>query len=94
MKLRLFILFFCATGTVLILQSAFDSSDHKKTERAVQSYSVGGRQLGPWLEQRTPGGTWSTEITHGCRGVVRARYTAKAASYEFDYDVPGHTIHP
>jgi hypothetical protein len=93
--LRLLILFVCATGTVLILQTAFDASDHGKADRAVRNYSVGGpSMLGAYLEKQSPGGTWSTEITHGCRGVVRERYTAPTATYDFDYDVPGHRIHP
>jgi len=93
--LRLLILFVCATGTVLILQTAFDASDHGKAERAVKNYSVGGPStLGAYLEKQSPGGTWSTEITHGCRGVVRARYATATGSWDFDYDVPGHMIHP
>jgi hypothetical protein len=93
-QLRLFILFFCVAGSLLILQSAFDSSDHKKAERAVRNYTVAGRVLGPFLEARAPGGVWTTEITQGCRGIVRTRYETPQAQYEFDYDVPGHLIHP
>lgn len=93
--LRLLILFVCATGTVLILQTAFDASDHGKAERAVRNYTAGGPvKLGDWLEKKTPGGAWSTEITHGCRGIVQARYATPQVVYDFDYDVPGHTIHP
>ena len=77
-------------GLLLILQSAFDSSDHRKADHAVRNYSVGGRTLGPFLEQRRPNAGWSSEITHGCRGVVRVTYGDTA----FDYDVPGHGIHP
>jgi len=94
MKLRLFILFFCATATLLILQNAFDSSDHRKAERAVRNYAVGGKVLGTLVEKQAPGGAWSTEITHGCRGIVRASYDAPGGRFEFDYDVPGHMIHP
>jgi len=89
-SLRLLILFVCTAATLLILQGAFDQSDHKKADHAVRAYNVGGRQLGPYLEQRTPGGVWSTEITHGCRGIVRVTY----ADFAFDYDVPEHGIHP
>jgi hypothetical protein len=88
--LRLLILFVCAAGTMLLLQSAFDSSDHRKADRAVRNYTVNGRVLGPLLEKRQPGREWSTEITHSCRGVVRVTYGDAA----FDYDVPGHGIHP
>ncbi len=89
-SLRLLILFVCAAATLLILQGAFDQSDHKKADHAVRSYAVGGRTLGPYLEGRTPDGVWSTEITQGCRGIVRVSYAGQA----FDYDVPAHAIHP
>jgi hypothetical protein len=89
-SLRLLILFVCAAGTLLILQSAFDASDHRKADRAVRNYTVDGRVLGPYLERRQPDREWSTEIMHGCRGVVRVTYGDVA----FDYDVPGHGIHP
>ncbi len=93
--LRLFILFFCAAGTLLILQSAFDASDHRKAEHAVRAYSINGsRTLGEFVEARAPGGAWSTEITHSCRGVVRATYAAPGGTWRFDYDVPAHAIHP
>jgi hypothetical protein len=89
-QLRLLILFVCTAGTLLILQSAFDSSDHKKANRAVMNYNVNGNVLGPYLEKRAPGRQWSSEITHGCRGVVRVNY----GDFAFDYDVPAHMIHP
>jgi hypothetical protein len=94
MKLRLFILFFCATATLLILQNAFDSSDHRKAERAVRNHAAGSKVLGTLVEQQAPGGVWSTEITHGCRGIVRTTYDAPGGRFEFDYDVPAHMIHP
>lgn len=93
-SIRLMLIFFFTAGSMLLLQSAFDSSDHRKAEKAVRSYVVGGRVLGPYLEARSPGGEWSTEITHTCRGIVRATYDAPGARYDFDYDVPGHGIHP
>jgi hypothetical protein len=93
-QLRLAILFFCTAGSLLILQSAFDSSDHRKAERAVRYYTVGGPTLEQLLEKRAPGGVWSTEITHGCRGVVRTSYSTATQSWDFDYEVPAHAIHP
>lgn len=89
-SLRLLILFVCVAGTLLILQSAFDSSDHRKGDHAVRTYTINGRVLGPFLETKEPGREWATEITHGCRGVVRVTY----GDFAFDYDVPGHGIHP
>jgi hypothetical protein len=58
----------------------------------VQNYRVGDKPLpfGVFLGQRAPGGTWESEITHGCRGVVRVSY----GGHLFDYDVPGRTFHP
>jgi hypothetical protein len=88
--LRLLILFVCTAATLLILQGAFDQSDHRKADHAVRNYTVDGRVLGPLVEKRAPGNVWSTEITHSCRGVVRVSY----GDYAFDYDVPGHGIHP
>ena len=88
--LRLLILFICTAGTLLILQTAFDQSDHRKADHAVRNYTVNGNQLGPCLEKRAPGQEWSSEITHSCRGVVRVNYGEVA----FDYDVPSHAIHP
>jgi hypothetical protein len=95
-SLRLFIVFFCTAGSLLILQHAFDVSDHTKAARAVQHYRVPQQPLafGPFLEARAPGGAWDTEITHGCRGVVRVTYAAPLGTYGFDYDVPGRTFHP
>ena len=92
---RMMVLLFGIIGTALVLQSAFDSSDHNKASRAVRGYRVG---TGPTLEERlgsvAPGGAWSTEITHGCRGIVRVDYRVANTDYAFDYDVPEHGIHP
>ncbi len=92
--LRLLIVFLCTAGSLLILQHAFDTSDHRKAEHAVRDYAPQGKPLAALVESRAPGGAWSSEITHGCRGVVRVRYEAPSAQYEFDYDVPAHAIHP
>jgi len=93
-SLRLLIVFVCTAGSLMILQSAFDSSDHRKAEKAVRGYAMNGRVLGTELEAKSPGGQWSTEITHTCRGVVRVSYTAPRAQYDFDYEIPAHAIHP
>jgi hypothetical protein len=84
-----------AIATAFILQGAFDLSDHQKAERAVRSYRAGdGPSLGERIEREAPGGAWSTEITHACRGIVVVSYRAPSATYRFDYDVPAHGIHP
>ena len=92
---RMLILLIGTIATATVLQGAFDTSDHQKGERAVRLYRVGaGAPLGARVEAEAPGGVWTTEITHGCRGVVRVSYTTQATQYLFDYDVPGHAIHP
>jgi hypothetical protein len=84
-----------AIATAFILQGAFDASDHAKSERAVRSYRVGdGPTLGERVERAMPGGAWTTDITHGCRGIVQVGYHAPGGTYLFDYDVPSHAIHP
>ncbi len=94
--LRLGIVFFCTAACAMILQGAFDASDHGKAERAVRNYRVDKsvESFGTFVERKLPGGAWSTEITHGCRGVVRASYLVGPATFSYDYDVPGHRIHP
>lgn len=91
-SLRLFILFFCAAGSVLILQSAFDAADHKKGEAAVRGYVAGGRFFGPWLETQEPGGSWGSEITNDCRGVIRVSYDTPHGSYQLYVDRSIHGI--
>jgi hypothetical protein len=93
-NLRIAILVVCVGGSLFMLQGAFDASDHRKAERAMQVYLVNGKSLAAFVEERAPGGRWSTEITQSCRGVVRTRYAARSGSYEFDYEVPSHAIHP
>jgi hypothetical protein len=88
-------LFVGAIATATIVQGAFDASDHQKSERAVRTYQVGdGPPLGDRIEKEAPGGVWSSEITHACRGIVRVSYVAPGGTWVFDYDVPGHGIHP
>jgi hypothetical protein len=86
----------CMIATALVLQGMFDASDHAKSERIVRGYRTieAGAPLGERVEKATPGGVWSSEILHGCRGYVRVRYSAPGGEYVFDYDVPQHRIHP
>jgi len=82
-------------ATALVLQGLFDKSDHEKSERVVRSYrGAGGATVEERVAKEAPGGAWSTEITQGCRGIVRVTYSAPAGVYVFDYDVPEHRIHP
>ena len=91
---RMVILALCAAASVVILQKAFDAGDHRRALHAVRGYKIGAQTLGAFLESEAPGGRWGTEITHSCRGVVRTTYDAPSASYQFDYVVPQHVIHP
>jgi hypothetical protein len=84
-----------AVATAFVLQGAFDASDHRKAEHAVRTYRVGnGPPLGERVEQAAPAGAWTTEITHGCRGIVEVTYAAPGGRFVFEYDVPQHAIHP
>ncbi len=92
---RMLVVLACMIATALILQGAFDTSDHEKSERSVRGYRGAN---GPSVEERVaaaaPGGAWSSEITHSCRGVVRVTYAAPGGTFAFDYDLPGHVVHP
>jgi hypothetical protein len=46
------------------------------------------------VEAESPGGSWSSDITDGCRGYVRVSYASPRGAYLFDYEVPSHRIHP
>ncbi len=94
MKLRLLIVFFCTAASVLLLQSAFDQSDHRKSEHAVRAYPVGADTLGAFVERRSPGGGWSSEVTNGCRGLVRVSYATDKVLYQFDCDLSTQQIYP
>ena len=86
----------CMVATALLLQGLFDASDHGKAERIVRNYrGAGGPSVGELVESEAPGGEWSSEITHACRGFVRVHYILPSGGrYLFDYDVPQHQIHP
>lgn len=93
---RMLVLLVGMIATAVILQAMFDSSDHTKSERIVKAYrGAGGASIAERLATEAPGGAWSSEITHGCRGYVRVRYdVAGGGTWVFDYDVPRHRIHP
>ena len=86
----------CMVATALLLQGLFEASDHGKAERIVRGYrGAGGPSVGELVEAAAPGGAWSSEILHACRGFARVHYaTPGGVHYEFDYDLPQHRIHP
>lgn len=94
-------------GTSLFwLQGRFDKSDHDKAARLVQNLrrasapadSAATETFGTYLQRRHGNrtGTWSTEITGGCRGVVRVtwRLPGDPATYAWDVEIPSQTVHP
>ena len=95
---RMILMLACMISTALILQGAFDTSDHAKSERIVKHFRGAGdgaeMSLQERVEHEAPGGAWSSEITAGCRGIVRVTYAAPSGVWRFDYDVPQHLIHP
>ena len=101
---RMLLLLVCMVATAVVLQAMFETSDHTKSERIVRTYrgatpagagsAATGATLAERLEGQAPGGVWTSEITEGCRGYVRVRYTTATGEWIFDYDVPQHRIHP
>ena len=87
--------------SVFWLQTRFDASDHGKAERLAQNFRVPGQPetFAQFLLRQSgaKSGTWSSEITGGCRGVVRVTWLpmlTPAVVYAWDVDIPGQTIHP
>ena len=83
------------------LQGRFDKSDHAKAERLVRNFTVEGRTqtFEAFLLEKNGGrtGIWETEITGGCRGVVRVTWTLPGnppTVYAWDVEIPSQGIHP
>lgn len=89
----------CA-ASLFWLQQQFDASDHRKARRLVEHFRVPHRPetFGQFLQARHGApGIWHTEITGGCRGVVRVTWrTAHAPErvYAWDVEIPSQAIHP
>ncbi len=91
-------------GTSLFwLQGRFDKSDHEKASRLVQNLERAGAPQGEsfavYLQRRHGGrqGVWSSEITGGCRGVVKVTWTLPGnppLGYAWDVEIPSQTVHP
>ena len=92
-------IFLCALSLVL-LQQRFDASDHAKAERLLRHFRVeaGPETFEDFLVHKTQRrGTWATEITGGCRGVVRVRCLIDGNPpevHEWDVEIPSQAIHP
>ena len=93
---RLFILFVCTAGSLLILQNAFDVSDHKKALRGVQGYRAEGSAtpFEGFLEARAPGGAWDwespTAVAGWCASPMRrhARCTPSTTTFRATRSTP------
>lgn len=90
----------CAT-CLFYLQATFDRSDHEKAERLVRNMKTQGRAepFEAFLANRHAGqvGTWKTEITGGCRGVVHVTYAVPGTPptlYGWDVEIPSQAVHP
>lgn len=90
----------CA-ASLLYLQQRFDRSDHAKATRLVRNFRVESRpeRFEEFLMRRHGGleGAWSTEITGGCRGVVRVTWSVPGhppTVYFWDVEIPSQKIHP
>lgn len=90
----------CA-GSLVWLQRRFDASDHAKAQRLVRNLRAEGRSetFEQFLAAKHGGvaGTWNTEITGGCRGVVQVTYTLPGSPptvFAWDVEVPSQGVHP
>jgi hypothetical protein len=90
----------CA-GSLFWLQGRFDDSDHTKSIRLVRGLRnpSGTETFEQYLirTEETTLGTWSSEVTGGCRGVARVTFTVPGPpprSFAWDVDLPAQAVHP
>ena len=90
----------CAVS-LLVLQRRFDASDHEKAVRLVRNLLGPGKSetFGTFLQRKHGGqeGVWGSEITGGCRGVVRVTWTLPGnppTIYAWDVEIPAQGVHP
>lgn len=101
------IMVFALVTTLSWLQGRFDQSDHRKALELVKSYRAipNGPTIPDVIRSRHPAIgaheiSWTSEITSGCLGHLRVHaYVPKtseapAATYAFDVDLTGPSIHP
>lgn len=94
------VILLCA-ASLFVLQSRFETSDHEKGQRLVRGFRVPGRDetFEAFLIRVHSGrlGEWSSEITGGCRGVVRVAWTLPGTPptvHMWDLEIPSQAIHP
>jgi hypothetical protein len=87
--------------TLSWLQNRFDSSDHEKATRMVREYRAvpKGPTITDAIVARHPGKhdydiSWNSEIVSSCQGYVRVSGYLPPATYAFDVDLTGPSIHP
>ena len=83
------------------LQGRFNTSDHDKATQLVRSYRPQGGGIGieEAILRRHPGRRshdirWESELRSSCLGHVRVRGTLPEASYVFDVNLSGPSVHP
>jgi len=87
--------------TLSWLQNRFDTSDHEKATRMVQEYRAvpKGLTITDAILARHPDKkdydiAWNSEIVSSCQGYVRVSGSLPPATYAFDVDLTGPSIHP
>jgi hypothetical protein len=94
------VILLCA-ASLFVLQSRFETSDHEKGQRLVRGFRAPGRDetFEAFLIRAHGGraGEWSSEITGGCRGVMRVAFTLPGSPgtvHVWDLEIPSQAIHP
>jgi hypothetical protein len=89
----------CA-ASVIWLEGRFAASDHEKGRKLVQTYHVEHRteSFAELLQRKHGGatGAWDSDVTEGCRGVVRVRWTVPGDPpivYAWDVEIPTQEIY-
>ena len=90
----------CALS-LYFLQRRFDASDHAKAVRLVKNMTTEHRRetFGEFLTKKHGGqeGVWESEITGGCRGVVRVTWSLPGnppTIHAWEVEIPAQGVHP
>jgi hypothetical protein len=90
----------CAVS-LFFLQRRFDASDHAKGIRLLKNMTAKDRPetFEGFLARKHGGqpGTWDSEITGGCRGVVRVTWSLAGnppTIYAWEVEIPSQAVHP
>jgi hypothetical protein len=87
--------------TLSWLQGRFDTADHEKATTMVRGYRAtpDGPTIAEAILARHPNAkdhdiSWSSELVSSCQGYVRVSAHLPPATYAFDVDLTGPSIHP